>query len=161
MKIEYTPIGFFETPFEKLDNMPIQPSGGADITGTIVIDKMFTEGLDDLAGFSHIIVLSHLHGTCGYKLKVKPFLDDQLRGVFATRAPKRPNSIGLSVMKLVDVSDNIITVQGVDMLNGTPVLDIKPYVGDFDHCEDERFGWLEGKSNKAERQRSDKRFTQE
>ncbi len=158
MNIHYSPIGYFETEFRKLTDMPIQPAGAREIEGRIVIDKEFEAGLKDLDGFSHIIVLSHFHASSGFKLHVKPFLDDTLRGVFSTRAPRRPNSIGLSILQLVRVEGNRLTVKGVDLLDGTPVLDIKPYVADFDCCGADRFGWLEGKSELAANRKSDDRF---
>ncbi len=158
MEINFTPIGYFKTPFTKLDNMPIQPAGAKNIEGIIEILPEFQEGLTDLDGFSHIIVLNYLHQSKGYKLMVMPFLDDKLHGVFATRSPKRPNSIGLSVMELVRVENGKVYVRGVDVLNGTPVLDIKPYVADFDKFEATRFGWTEGKSTTVSTHRSDDRF---
>ena len=101
------------------------------------------EALADLDGFSHIILLCHLHKTGSYRLKVVPFLDTQPRGLFATRAPSRPNPIGLSVVELLRIDGNKLEIQGVDLLDGTPVLDIKPYVGEFDDRGQSRAGWLE------------------
>ena len=158
MDIHYSPIGYFETEFKDLQDMPIQPSGAKDIEGRIVVNEEFADGLKDLDGFSHIIVLSHMHASSGYKLHVKPFLDDTPRGVFSTRAPKRPNSIGLSILQLVKVEKNQLIVRGVDLLDSTPVLDIKPYVADFDSCDADRFGWLEGKGEKVVEKKSDDRF---
>jgi tRNA-Thr(GGU) m(6)t(6)A37 methyltransferase TsaA len=103
----------------------------------------FVPGLADLEGFSHVILLCHLHRSEGYRLRVIPFLDTELRGVFATRAPGRPNPIGLSVVKLLGIEENRLHVEDVDLLEGTPVLDIKPYVGEFDARPGARFGWLE------------------
>lgn len=143
MKIEYTPIGIVHSPFTAIKGTPIQPSRAKDAAGTVELHPEFVEGLADLDGFSHIILLCHLHRSGGYKLKVIPFLDNQLRGLFATRAPRRPNPIGLSVVRLVAINGNTLEIRGVDLLDGTPVLDIKPYVGEFDDRVQTRVGWLE------------------
>ena len=116
--------------------MPIQPTGAKGIQGTVEILPEFQAGLNDLEGFSHIILLYHLHRSEGFKLTVTPFLDDQPRGLFATRAPKRPNSIGLSVVKLVRQEENILHIENVDILDGTPLLDIKPYIPVFEPDEE-------------------------
>ncbi len=141
--IRYHPIGVVHSPFTQQQGTPIQPSRAGDASGTVEIYPEFTEGLADLCGFSHIILLCHLHLSTGYRLKVVPYLDTELRGVFATRAPKRPNPIGLSIVRLVSVEDRVLSIAGLDLLDGTPVLDIKPYVGEFDQVTDARFGWLE------------------
>lgn len=158
MVIQYQPIGVFRSPFDDVEGMPIQPVGGKAVEGTIEILPEYRQGLQDLDGFSHIIVLSHLHRIEGYDLIVKPFLDVNKHGIFATRSPKRPNPIGFSVMELMDVTETSIEVSGVDVVNGTPVLDVKPYVADFDVWEAERFGWFEGKSQNAGHHLSDSRF---
>jgi len=119
---------------------------------------MFAEGLKDLEGFSHIILIYHLHRSRGFKLHVKPFLDDQLRGVFATRAPRRPNAIGISIVRLLQVDRNILKIEDVDILDGTPLLDIKPYVPTFDEREDVRTGWLSSRADVVAGVRSDERF---
>lgn len=158
MNITFTPIGHFRTPFTEIKDMPIQPIGGQDIQGVIDVFPEFREGLQDLEGFSHVFVLYHLHEIKGYDLVVQPFLDSNKHGIFATRSPKRPNAIGLSVMRLLRVSKNSVIVQGIDVLDGTPVIDIKPYVADFDRPDADRFGWFEGKSSNAVHHRSDERF---
>jgi len=158
MNIAYTPIGYFKTPFNDIKGMPIQPIGAEHIEGTIEVLPEFCEGLKDLEGFSHVYVLYHLHEIVGYDLMVKPFLDTQRHGIFATRSPKRPNPIGLSVMPLKEVRDNAVVLGCVDVLDHTPVIDIKPYVADFDRCNANRFGWFEGKSQNATHHRSDDRF---
>lgn len=158
MTITYTPIGYFHTPHKEPIGMPIQPSGAVGIHGYIDILPQFAEGLHDLDGFSHVIVLYHLHEIKNHQLTVTPFLDNSPRGVFATRSPSRPNPIGLSVMKLLVVRDHMISLENVDVLDGTPVLDIKPYVPDFDVWPADRIGWFEGKSDKATRHKSDDRF---
>lgn len=138
--------------------MPIQPSGAARVRGEIVLEEHLTEGLDDLEGFSHIILLYHFHGSKGFDLKVKPFMDSQLRGLFATRAPRRPNGIGLSVVRLLARRGNVLEIEGVDILDGTPLLDIKPYVPKFDAAPATAIGWLEGNAEKSESLRADDRF---
>ncbi|MFV0436617.1 MAG: tRNA (N6-threonylcarbamoyladenosine(37)-N6)-methyltransferase TrmO [Desulfopila sp.] len=158
MLIQYRPIGYFHSPFDNVEGMPIQPVGGKSVEATIEILPEFRDGLQDLDGFSHLIVLSHLHRINGFNLIVKPFLDVDDHGIFATRSPKRPNPIGFSVMQLMTVTESSVTVSGVDILNGTPVLDIKPYVADFDIWQADRFGWFEGKSKNADHHLSDDRF---
>ena len=158
MSVVYEPVGYFRSPFSDVKGMPIQPVGGLEIEGIIEILPQFQKGLLDLEGFSHVIVLSHLHQIKGYDLVVKPFLDNVDHGIFATRSPKRPNPIGLSVMRLKSVSQTSIIVAGIDVLDGTPVLDVKPYVADFDQCDASRFGWFEGKSSNATHHLSDDRF---
>ena len=143
MKVVYRPIGTVHSPFSEAAGMPIQPSRGRGIRGTVELEPEYAEGLQDLHGFSHAVLLCHLHRSRGFTLKVVPFLDDTPRGVFATRAPRRPNPIGLSVVRLVSIEGNRITFEGVDLIDGTPVLDIKPYVPEFDEREEIRLGWLE------------------
>jgi tRNA-Thr(GGU) m(6)t(6)A37 methyltransferase TsaA len=156
MKIEYRPIGVIHTPHKKIEGMPIQPSRAEGILGTVEVLAEFAEGLADLDGFSHIVLLYHFHKSSGHQLSVVPFLDDRPRGLFATRAPRRPNPIGLSVVRLIGVEGNRLSVEDVDMLDGTPLLDIKPYVPEFDERSDIHLGWLEAA---RERKRlSDDRF---
>jgi tRNA-Thr(GGU) m(6)t(6)A37 methyltransferase TsaA len=143
MKIVYRPIGVVRSPFSEAEGMPIQPSRARGIRGIVELEPEYAEGLQDLEGFSHAVLLCHFHRSRGFTLKVVPFLDDTPRGVFATRAPRRPNPIGLSVVRLVSVEGNRITFEGVDLIDGTPVLDIKPYVPEFDVREAVRLGWLE------------------
>ena len=138
--------------------MPIQPTGAAGIQAIVEVFPEFAEGLRDLEGFSHIILLYHFHRVQESRLTVTPFLDSQPRGVFATRAPKRPNPIGLSIVKLLGVEQNILHVENVDILDGTPLLDIKPYVPEFDQHPADRVGWLEQAKGRVQRTRSDDRF---
>lgn len=157
MKIEYRPIGVVHSPFEDVDGAPIQPSRAKNARGTVEVFDEYVEGLSDLDGFSHIVLLCHLHRSRGYRLKVVPFLDTQLRGLFATRAPCRPNPIGLSVVRLLEIEGSVLSIEGVDLVEGTPVLDIKPYVGEFDDRSDTRAGWLEAARKQTEV--ADDRFT--
>lgn len=158
MTINYEPIGIINTPFDRKDGMPIQAIGAKGIKGTIVLDRKFKEGLDDLAGFSHIYLIYHFHKSENYTLKAKPFLDDKSHGVFATRAPQRPNRVGISVVKLIGIKDNVLEIENVDMLNGTPLLDIKPYIPDFDIHKVEKTGWATNKTGDINSAKSDDRF---
>lgn len=158
MKIEYKPIGIIHTPFSEMKGMPIQPAGAAGVKGTVEIFEAFRDGLKDLDGFSHIILLYHLHKCEGFDLRVVPFLDTVLRGLFSTRAPRRPNAIGLSVVRLMGIDGGLLNVENVDMLNSTPLLDIKPYVPDFDAPTDIRTGWLENARKAVSKRKSDDRF---
>ncbi len=126
--------------------------------GTVELLEEYSEGLQDLDGFSHIILLYQFHRSEGFELKVIPFLDTTQRGVFSTRVPKRPNPIGLSIVKLEKVEGRILHIEGVDILDGTPVIDIKPYVPKFDTQENVRAGWLEKNSDAVPQKRSDDRF---
>lgn len=154
----FEPIGIIRTPFPERANMPIQPPGGADVCGTVEVYEPYRAGLKDLDGFSHLILLYHFHRSRGYDLEVVPFMDTEPRGLFATRAPKRPNPIGLSVVTLDRVEDGVLYVRRVDVLDGTPLLDIKPYVPEFDSPPGARTGWLEDARRTVERRRSDERF---
>jgi tRNA-Thr(GGU) m(6)t(6)A37 methyltransferase TsaA len=156
--MQFEKIGTIRTPFTDPRNMPIQPSGAAGVKGTIEILAEYAGGLKDLDGFSHIILLYQFHRSQGYELEVVPFLDSQSHGVFATRAPRRPNPIGISVVRLERVENGILDVEGIDVLDGTPLIDIKPYVPDFDLHADVRTGWLAEVSKKARDKRSDDRF---
>ena len=157
--VKYTPIGIIRSPHTSLEGMPIQPSGAKGIRGTVELLPEFRDGLKDLDGFSHIILLYHFHQSAGYKLSVVPFLDTHPRGVFATRAPKRPNPIGLSIVKLQKIEGSVLYIENVDVLDGTPLLDIKPFVPDFDGQTDVRAGWLENAQKTADTHRSDNRFS--
>ncbi len=138
--------------------MPIQPKAAKGVKGTIELFDEFKEGLADLDGFSHIILTYHFHLSEGYSLKVKPFLEDTLRGLFSTRAPRRPNPIGISVVPLNRIDGATLYISNVDIVDGTPLLDIKPYVPEFDRQADIRIGWLTGRSHRAKDTFSDNRF---
>jgi tRNA (adenine37-N6)-methyltransferase len=152
------PIGTIHTPFTKLEGMPIQPTGAVGVNGTIEIFDEFRDGLKDLDGFSHIILLYRFHRSIGYNLHVIPFMDMTPRGVFATRAPKRPNPIGMSVVQLNRIENGILHVCNIDILDGTPLLDIKPYVPEFDHPQEVRTGWIANSTDTVLTKKSDKRF---
>ncbi len=158
MEIKYHPIGTIHSPFKDIAGMPIQPSGASGVRGTVEVRPELAAGLKDLEGFSHIILLYHFHQVREARLEVVPFMDVEVRGVFSTRAPKRPNPLGLSVVRLVGITGNILEIENVDVLDGTPLLDIKPYVPEFDQPTEVRVGWLERAKGRVRRQRSDERF---
>lgn len=147
MEFVMKPIGVIHSPFTDKKLTPIQPVRSQAVGGVEIFTE-FADGLQDLEGFSHIILLYLFHQAEGYDLLVKPFLDDQMRGLFATRYPRRPNQIGLSIVRLLAVKGNILEIEGVDVLDGTPLLDIKPYVPEFDVREDTRMGWYENRSSR-------------
>jgi len=135
------PIGIIHTPFKQLTETPIQSSRSSAI-GEIEIYEDFIEGLQGVEEFSHLILLYIWHhAPKAESLKVKPFLDDNKYGVFATRFPSRPNPIGLSIVHLLECNGNKLKIQGIDMLDETPLLDIKPYVPEFDMHSTDRIGW--------------------
>jgi len=157
--IRYRSIGIIHSPFKEPKGTPIQPAGAKGVNGTVEIFPEYAEGLKDIEGFSHIALLYHFHLSKGAALIVKPYMDSEAHGVFAMRGPSRPNAIGISVVRLVKVEGNILHIQDVDIVDGTPLLDIKPYVPEFDMREVARIGWLENKVHKVSASRDDGRFT--
>lgn len=157
-EIKYKPIGIIHSPFKKLQGIPIQPTAAKGIKGTVEIFPEYTEGLKDVEGFSHIILIFHFHLSKNSRLRVTPYMDDKTRGLFATRAPSRPNPIGLSVVRLVGIEGETLRIQDVDIADGTPLLDIKPYVPDFDMRENTKIGWLEENIHKLPSSKDDGRF---
>ncbi|MGB5984377.1 MAG: tRNA (N6-threonylcarbamoyladenosine(37)-N6)-methyltransferase TrmO [Desulfobacterales bacterium] len=160
MPAEYTfhAIGTIHSPFEEIRQMPIQPAGAQGVRGKVCLAPCYSDGLADLEGFSHIILIYAFHRSRGFDLKVVPFLDTRERGLFATRAPRRPNPIGISVVELIAVQPPELIIANVDVLDGTPLLDIKPYAPQLDGARDIRTGWLTHKGGQAARHRSDDRF---
>jgi len=156
--ITYRPIGVIHSPFKKPEGTPIQPGSGRRVEGTVEIFAEFAEGLKDLEGFSHIVLVCHLHLVSGSELQVIPFMDDIKHGVFATRSPRRPNPIGISVVRLEGVDKNMLRVSDLDMVDGTPLLDLKPHVSGFDSGEAVRIGWLEQHIQKLRETEDDGRF---
>ncbi len=152
------PIGIIHSPFTDIENMPIQPTGAADIEGTVHINELYAEGLKDLDGFSHIYLLYLFHKAERTCLTVTPFLDTSERGVFATRSPLRPNHIGLSIVRLIQTEGPVLTVKGIDVLDGTPLLDIKPYIENFDSVISSSSGWMTANIQEVSVKRSDSRF---
>ncbi len=159
-KIEYNPIGIIHSPFKSPEGTPIQPSAAKGVRGEVDVYPEFAEGIEDLAGFSHVILLYHFHLSKKYNLKVKPFLDDQYHGLFATRAPARPNPIGLSVVRLTKIDNATLHVRDMDIVDKTPLLDIKPYVAEFDVRAVDKTGWLEKKTKKINKTVDDGRFAE-
>jgi tRNA-Thr(GGU) m(6)t(6)A37 methyltransferase TsaA len=158
-KINYRSIGVVHSPLKEPRDAPIQPAGAGDLEATVEVFPEYAEGLADLEGFSHIILIYHFHLTQAHPLRVVPFLDTEERGVFATRAPARPNPIGMSIVRLVSVEGRELRVREVDILDGTPLLDIKPYVPAFDFRSVEKIGWLSGRLDKLPGTRDDGRFS--
>jgi len=158
MIFNFNSIGVIRTPFKDIAGMPIQPRGAVDILGRVELDESLTSGLQDLAGFSHLILVYGFHKSRGYELQVKPFLGNRKRGLFATRAPRRPNPVGLSIVQLVRIDGPILHIQGADVLDGTPLLDIKPYVPQFDAFPEAKAGWLTDRTDRLTDTKSDERF---
>jgi len=157
-EVIYRPIGIIRSPYRETTGTPIQTTGAEGVGGTVELLPECAEGLKDLDGLSHIILIYHFHLSKGYSLTVEPFLDDTPRGVFATRAPRRPNAIGFSVVRLVKVEGTTLDIEDVDVIDRTPLLDIKPYVPEFDAKEAERIGWLTGRAERAAETGADERF---
>jgi tRNA (adenine37-N6)-methyltransferase len=154
----YTPIGIIETPFDDREGMPIQAAGGAGVRGRIQVFDKYMPGIQDLDGFSHLILIYHFHLTRDSPLVVTPFLDTTPRGVFATRSPNHPNPIGISIVRLLEIRGTTLEIEDLDIVDGTPLLDIKPYVPMFDHRQPEKLGWLAGADGAVQKTRADKRF---
>jgi len=159
--LQLTPIGVIHSPFQQASGTPIQSRAAEDVKGTVEIFPKFAAGLKDLEGFERIWLLYWFDRAAFEQsgLIVRPYLDpDGLHGVFATRAPARPNPIGISPVRLLEVRENLLRVCDVDMLDGTPLLDIKPYVPQFDCFAVTRSGWFEGLTDW--RTTADSRFEQ-
>ena len=157
-EIKYKPIGIIHSPFKEPKGTPIQPAGGKDIDGTVEVFPEYAEGLKDVEGFSHIILIFHFHLSKGVSLQAKPYMDNEEHGVFAIRGPGRPNPIGISVVRLARIEENILHIKDLDIIDGTPLLDIKPYVPEFDIHKVEKFGWLEKNVHKLPTSKDDGRF---
>ena len=157
-EIKYKPIGVIHSPFKEPKGTPIQPAGAKNIDGTVVLFPEYAEGLKDLDGFSHIILVYHFHLSKRASLKVKPYMDSEVHGVFAMRGPSRPNPVGISVVGLVRIENNILHIHDVDIVDGTPLLDIKPYVQEFDIKKVDKIGWLEKNVHKLSKTKDDERF---
>lgn len=157
-EIKYKPIGTIHTPFKQPQGTPIQPRAARGVEGTVEILPEYAEGLKDLKGFSHLLLIYHFHLAGKTRLRVKPFLDNAVHGVFSTRAPCRPNPIGLSVVRLVRAEGRKLLIQDVDIVDNTPLLDIKPYVPEFDIQDVDKKGWIEKNVNRLPGKRDDGRF---
>ena len=156
--ITYRPVGILRSPFTSPEGMPLQSVAADEVRARVEIRAELEPGLRDLEGFSHLHLITHLHRGRAGALTVVPFLDDTVRGVFATRSPLHPNPIGLSIVRLVEVSGCSLVISGVDLLDRTPVLDIKPYVPTFDCVAAERTGWLESAADRVHHVKADRRF---
>jgi tRNA-Thr(GGU) m(6)t(6)A37 methyltransferase TsaA len=154
--MEIKPIGIIHSPFTTPEGIPIQPVFAKDSEATVEVYEEYKEALADLEGFERIWLLFWLDRASKFKPKVKPYMDNQMRGLFSTRAPSRPNPIGMSCVKLLGVEGNILKVAQVDILDGTPLLDIKPYIAKVDCFEIKRNGWLD--AIKERNTKADNRF---
>ena len=159
-QIVFNPIGIIHSPFRTISNMPIQPMGAKGINGSIEVYNEFVNGLKDIEGFSHLILLYHLHKITHWEHEVLPFMDTEKHGIFATRAPARPNAIGISIVKLLKRTKNLLDIEEVDILDGTPLIDIKPFYGLYDNRREYTSGWIDNLKNKttAANMKSDDRF---
>jgi tRNA-Thr(GGU) m(6)t(6)A37 methyltransferase TsaA len=158
--VTFTPIGIVRSPFANHEGMPIQTVAAQGVSGHIELDPAYEDALADLDGFTHLHLITYLHRVGGVSLRVTPYLDTVRRGVFATRSPKRPNPIGLSLVRLVRIEGAVIHIEELDLLDGTPLLDIKPYVPPFDERADARYGWLEQRAHNVHGVRADARFAE-
>jgi len=156
--VDFRSIGTIHTEYKRKEGVPIQGSF-SDAKGWVEVLPEYADGLKDLDGFSHIFLIYHFHESSGHSNLVKPFLDDEKRGVFATRAPRRPNPIGLSLVRLDRIEGSRLFISGVDIIDGTPLLDIKPYVDRFDRRDGSRSGWLEKRVGAGKRHFADGRFS--
>ncbi|MCT8179328.1 tRNA (N6-threonylcarbamoyladenosine(37)-N6)-methyltransferase TrmO [Variovorax sp. CY25R-8] len=157
-EIVLRPVGVVRSHFTEATGMPIQTAGAPEETGRVEVHPEFVPGLRDIEGFDYLILITRLHACENEKLEVVPFLDDASHGVFATRAPARPNRLGLSIVRLTAVEGGILHFSGNDMMDGTPVLDIKPYVPRFDVRETGRVGWFGARLERLPDTRSDDRM---
>lgn len=148
-EIIFRPIGIIHTPYQEQENTPIQGIFAPDVEGKVEVFPEYAEGLKDIQGFSHLILIYNFHKSQGCSLIARPFLDKEKKGIFSIRHFNRPNPIGLSIVRLIDISDNILTIKDVDILDGTPLLDIKPYVTDFDIKDKAKSGWYENASERS------------
>jgi tRNA-Thr(GGU) m(6)t(6)A37 methyltransferase TsaA len=141
--IKLQAIGTIRTPFLDAAGTPIQPAYGRDVEGSVLLDEAYEPALDDIEGFERIWLIYWMHRTGRFKAHVVPYRDTKTHGLFATRSPNRPNPIGISVVRLIRREGSALYIAGVDMLDGTPLLDIKPYVPEFDACVNSRAGWFD------------------
>ena len=159
MDLTYRSIGIVRSPFTQPAGMPIQPSRAHAVEGSLELDREYWDGLQDLDGFSHLLLVAHLHRASSAQLQVVPFLDTRPRGIFATRAPARPNPIAVSVLRILRVEPGRVHVAELDLLDGTPILDIKPYVPEFDVRVAASSGWYAAAARKDECVVADARFS--
>jgi tRNA-Thr(GGU) m(6)t(6)A37 methyltransferase TsaA len=158
MEVRYKPIGIIHSPFKRPQDVPIQAVAAKGVEGRIELSPEYVEGLKDIEGFSHIFLIYHFHLSKSYSLVVKPYLDENSHGLFSTRAPSRPNPIGISIVRLRKIEGNILRIQDLDIVDGTPLLDIKPYVPKFDQRKTRRIGWLKNNVKRIQITSDDGRF---
>jgi len=161
VKIDLESVATVKSPFCDLKNMPVQPCGAKNSYAVLEFKEEYVTGLKDLEGFSHLYLLYYFHKVKEPKLRVVPFNDktNTQRGVFSTRTPMHPNSLGLSLVELISVEGNCVTIKGVDIVDGTPLLDIKPYIPHFDKvCGEVKTGWMLSSDDEVSSMRSDARF---
>ena len=156
--VAFTPIGVVHSPYSEPAGMPIQTVAAQGVAGTVLLDPAYAAGLKDIGGFSHLWLVVYLHRMQGYALEVTPYMDDKPHGVFATRSPRRPNPIGLSLVRLVRIEGATLHIEDIDLLDGTPVLDIKPYIPRLDDRAAERTGWFAANVHKVSQVKADSRF---
>ena len=159
-KFTYQRIGTIYSPFNQAKGTPIQASVAKAVKGKIILQPEYTDGLKDLEGFSHIFLLYHFHLSKKKPLILKPFLDDIAHGVFAIRGPSRPNPIGISIVRLLKIKNNILYIEDLDIIDGTPLLDIKPYIPQFDERKGVKTAWLDSNISKLDKSRDDGRFVE-
>ncbi len=157
-QIKYEPIGIVHSPFKKVQGTPIQSLGAKNTKGIVEVFSKYSRGLKDIEGFSYLILIYHFHLIKKQRLVVKPYMDKKSHGIFATRAPSRPNPIGISIVKLEKRKKNFLYVSGIDIVDKTPLLDIKPYVPEFDVRKTNKIGWLKRKISKLAKTRDNGRF---
>jgi len=157
-EIKYNPIGIIHSPFKESKGIPIQSAAAEGIEGTVEVFPEYADGLESIEGFSHIILIYHFHLSKKFSLMVKPFMDKDAHGVFSTRAPTRPNPIGISIVRLIGIKENILYIKDLDIIDETPLLDIKPYVPEFDVRRECKIGWLEKNIHKLSTLKDDGRF---
>jgi tRNA-Thr(GGU) m(6)t(6)A37 methyltransferase TsaA len=155
----FAPIGIIHSPFRQPAGTPIQPSRATGAKGVVHLDAPFRQGLRDLEGFERIWLIYYFHEAPPGQLLVRPFLDTTPRGVFATRSPVRPTPLGMSAVRLLGIQENCLEVADIDVVDGTPLLDIKPYVPEFDSYPGSRAGWFD--ESRSQRQCADERFQTE
>lgn len=159
MEFVFKPIGILSTPYKSKSGVPIQGGFAPDSEGVAEIFEEFEAGLKDIEGFSNLILIYVFHGSKGYELVCKPYMEDRFHGVFAMRAPNRPNPIGFSVVRLQRREGRTLYLSELDMLDETPILDIKPFVPRFDHRSNTRVGWMERSFRDGDHRKvSDDRF---
>lgn len=159
-EIKYKPIGIIHSQFKEPRGTPIQPTVARGIKGTVEVFPEYAEGLKDIEGFSHIILIYHFHLAKKSSLRVRPYMDNEIRGVFSTRAQSRPNPIGISTVRLMGIEKTVLNIQDVDIVDGTPLLDIKPYVPAFDVRKVKKIGWIEQNIPKLAETKDDGRFVE-